>query len=80
MSRTDDHEKASADIEVALFNAKSALKTLNAAQPLGKSARVLNPRARLLTALGEAITALDGCTDEYSKMLEAAVIEAEHFK
>lgn len=80
MARIDDHEAAIADIGIALQRAQSALKTLRAAEPLGKTARVLNPRARLLETLGEAVHALAGCEDEYSKMLEASVIEAERTK
>jgi hypothetical protein len=75
MARMDAYEAAIADVAIAIKKAESALKRFNSAEPLGKTARVLNPRQRLLDALAEGCSALKGCEEEYGKMLEAAAIE-----
>lgn len=77
MARMDEYEAAIADIISAKAKADSALKRLSRAEPLGKTARVLNPRRQLLDMLPEVIAELSKCEDAYADMLNGAVVEGD---
>lgn len=77
MARMDKYEAAIADIISAKTKAESALKRLTSAEPLGKTARVLNPRRQLLEILPDFIAELQKCEDAYTSMLDGAVIESD---
>ncbi len=75
--RMDKYDAAIADIISAKSAVERALKRLQSAEPLGKTARVLNPRRRLLEVLPEIQSDLWKCEEEYSAMLEGALIEGD---
>lgn len=71
MSEFDKRDRVAASIERALKATAEAQAALEAAEPFGKTARVLNPLNRLGQGLAEAQEALQGCRDEYRTLLEA---------
>lgn len=77
MARMDNYEKAEANMAHALKAAQAALAVLQKAEPLGKTARVLNPMNRLREGLKEACSSLQFCLDEYGKILEGALVEQD---
>lgn len=77
MVRVDSYEAAISDIYKAKALVESALKRLTVAEPLGKTARVLNPRRQLLDMLPNISTELSKCEDAYASMLDGAIIEGD---
>lgn len=77
MARMDKYDAVESYIASALKAVESALVALDTAEPLGKTARVLNPRRRLVDELADARGKLQGCLDEYGILLEAALVEQE---
>lgn len=75
MARMENYEQAEADMTNALKAAQAALAVFQKAEPLGKTARVLNPMNRLRGGLEEACGTLQFCLDEYGKILEGALVE-----
>lgn len=77
MARMDKYEQVEASIASALKSTQAAQATLAKAEPLGRTAQVLNPLNRLGGALAEAVSALQGALDEYGRLLEGALNEAD---
>lgn len=77
MARMDKYEQVEANIASALKSTQAAQEALAKAEPLGRTAQVLNPRNRLGVALADAASALQDALDEYGRVLEGALKEQD---
>lgn len=77
MASMPSYEAAIADIYTAKAKIEIALEIISNAQPLGTTARVLNPRHQLLAMLPAILGALSKCEDAIAAMLEDAHIGSD---